>query len=127
MKKKKRGDNFSYTTGMLQVVLLAVLWRLTAETMSETCYFIVDIKIALRDAVFPSSMKGTIPGLARRLVNKNDTENVEIDGVTLLSVLLCPNQTCNTLWQINIKASRNMHYISYTVIATGEVLVIFRR
>ncbi|KAI9258319.1 hypothetical protein EDC94DRAFT_586030 [Helicostylum pulchrum] len=78
--------------------------------------------VALGNAVFPSSMKGTIPGLARRLVKKlkiaeregllvtvpvteymtsktcsncsrNDTENVEIDGVTLFSVLLCLNQT----------------------------------
>ncbi|GAA5804903.1 hypothetical protein HPULCUR_010412 [Helicostylum pulchrum] len=101
-------------------------------------------------------MKGTIPGLARRLVNKlkfaeregllvtvpvieymtsktcsncsrNDTENVEIDGVTLFSVLLCPNQTCNTLWQRDINASRNMRYISYNVIATEEVPTIFRR
>ncbi|GAA5799348.1 hypothetical protein HPULCUR_004762 [Helicostylum pulchrum] len=114
------------------------------------------VTVALGDAVFPSSMKGTIPGLARRLVKKlkiaeregllvtvpvteymtsktcsncsrNDTENVEIDGVTLFSVLLCLNQTCNTLWQRDINASRNMHYISYNVIATGEVPVIFRR
>ncbi|GAA5805581.1 hypothetical protein HPULCUR_011100 [Helicostylum pulchrum] len=112
--------------------------------------------VALGDAVFPSSMKGIIPGLARRLVKKlkiaeregllvtvpvteymtsktcsncsrNDTENIEIDGVALFSVLLCPNQTCNTLWQRDINAPRNMHYISYNVIATGEVPAIFRR
>ncbi|KAI9251136.1 hypothetical protein EDC94DRAFT_651986 [Helicostylum pulchrum] len=71
--------------------------------------------VALGDAVFPSSMKGTIPGLARRLEKKlkiseregllvtvpvteymtsktcsncsrNDTENIEIDGIILFSV-----------------------------------------
>ncbi|GAA5806845.1 hypothetical protein MFLAVUS_000193 [Mucor flavus] len=98
--------------------------------------------IALEDAVFPTSMKGTFPGLARRLEkvlkkskNKgllvtvpvteymtsrtcsncsgNNTEDVRVDGVSLFGVLHCLNRSFNTLWRRDINASRNMHRISY--------------
>ncbi|GAA5814021.1 hypothetical protein MFLAVUS_007511 [Mucor flavus] len=100
--------------------------------------------VALGDAVFPTSMKGTLPGLSRRLVkalktaeyqgllvtvpvteyktsricsncSRDNTENVRVDGVSLFGVLHCLNQSCNTLWQRDINASRNMHRISIEV------------
>ncbi|GAA5807598.1 hypothetical protein MFLAVUS_000964 [Mucor flavus] len=112
--------------------------------------------VALDDAVFATSMKGTLSGLARRLVKllkqaeyegllvtvpvteymtsrtcsncyRNDTQNLRIDGVSLFGVLHCLNQNCNTLWQRDINASRNMPRISYTVITTGEIPIMFRR
>lgn len=112
--------------------------------------------VALGDAVFPTSMKGTLPGLSRRLVkalktaeyqgllvtvpvteyktsricsncSRDNTENVRVDGVSLFGVLHCLNQSCNTLWQRDINASRNMHRISSNIIANGEVPALFRR
>ncbi|GAA5812210.1 hypothetical protein MFLAVUS_005660 [Mucor flavus] len=112
--------------------------------------------VALGDAVFPTSMKGTLPGLARRLGKllkqaeyegllvtvpvteymtsrtcsncyRNDTQNLQIGGVSLFDVLHCLNQNCNTLWQRDVDASRNMHRISYTAITTGETPIMFRR
>ncbi|GAA5813016.1 hypothetical protein MFLAVUS_006482 [Mucor flavus] len=112
--------------------------------------------VALGDAVFPTSMKGTLPGLLRRLVkalktaeyqgllvtvpvteyktsricsncSRDNTENVRVDGVSLFGVLHCLNQSCNTLWQRDINASRNMHRISSNIIANGEVPALFRR
>ncbi|KAG2230908.1 hypothetical protein INT48_000020 [Thamnidium elegans] len=46
---------------------------------------------------------------------------------TRTGVLHCLNQTCNTLWQRDINASRNMHSISWNVIMNHEVPSRFQR
>ncbi|GAA5809020.1 hypothetical protein MFLAVUS_002422 [Mucor flavus] len=112
--------------------------------------------VALGDAVFPTSMKGTISGLSRRLVkllkiieyegllvtvpvteymtsktcsncSGNNTQKIQIDGVPLFGVLHCLNQSCNTLWRRDVNASRNMHNISWNIINSNQVPVMFRR
>ncbi|GAA5809482.1 hypothetical protein MFLAVUS_002890 [Mucor flavus] len=72
--------------------------------------------VALGDAVFPTSMKGTLPGLARRLVKLfKQAEPARYSSH-------------NRVYDFkNVNASRNMHRISYTVITTVEIPIMFRR
>ncbi|KAI9273213.1 hypothetical protein EDC94DRAFT_644492 [Helicostylum pulchrum] len=106
-----------YTDTMPLNPFIALISFLTSRKLTINCSFYPDDPTIQYLYTLASHLHQNRPGdqhitdiLAQAdCFSKNEV--VEIDGVTLFSVLLCPNQTCNTLWQRDINASRNMHYI----------------